>query len=129
VIRPFLAALAFTLALPLAASAQSAPAAPAVPPISSSPATPGAAPAAPHHPHHRSRYFAAIRSLNLSDDQKAQIRGMVRAAKQSNAGADAPTRRANMKQLRAQIAGVLTADQRTRLRTALAQQRAAEAAR
>jgi Spy/CpxP family protein refolding chaperone len=113
VIRPLLAALALTLALPLAASAQSAPA-------------PATAPAAPQHHHHRSHYFAAIRSLGLSDAQTAQIRGMVRATKQSNVGADPATRHANMKQLRAQIAGVLTDDQRTRLRAALAQQRAAE---
>jgi Spy/CpxP family protein refolding chaperone len=129
VIRPLLSALALTLALPLAASAQSAPAGPAIPPpMSSSPAAPAPPAATPHH-HHHSRYFAAIRTLGLTDDQKAQIRRMVRDTKQSNAGADPATRRANVKQLRAQIAGVLTPDQRAQLQATLAKQRAAETAR
>ena len=121
-IRPLLSTLALIIAIPLAASAQSVP---AVPP-QSAPVTPAAA---PQHHHHHSHYFSAIRTLGLSDDQKAQIRSLVRDTKAANAGADAPTRHANVKQLRAKIAAVLTADQRAQLQATLAKERATETGR
>ena len=51
-----------------------------------------------------SRYMRALRSLNLSDAQKTQIRTIVRNQQQA---------------LRTQIDGVLTPDQRTQLRSNL----------
>jgi Spy/CpxP family protein refolding chaperone len=114
VIRFLTAAIALTLALPLAAAAQTAPA----------PAAPAAgAPAAAPRPHARVHYMAALHSLGLTADQQSQIRGFVSATKTANAGADAATRRANLKAMRREIAGVLTPDQRTQLRATLKQQR------
>ncbi len=112
-----LALLALTLGLPAVASAQTAPAAPGAPPAASAPANtaPGSVPR-----HHHNRYMRAVRSLNLSDAQKQQIRGFVQAMRTANQNADPVTKRANAKQLRAQIDGVLTPDQRTQLRAALA---------
>jgi Spy/CpxP family protein refolding chaperone len=62
----------------------------------------------------------ALRSLNLSDAQKQQIRGFARATRTADQNADPATKRANMQKLRAQIDGVLTPDQRTQLQAALA---------
>jgi Spy/CpxP family protein refolding chaperone len=114
VIRSLVAALVLILALPLAALAQTAPP-DAAPPVAASQAQ-------PHH--HHGRYLTAVHSLALTPDQTQQIRAFVRATRQANAGADAPTRRANARKLRQQIAGVLTPEQQTQLRAALAQQRA-----
>ncbi len=108
-IRPLIAALALTLAGPLAANAQTAPA-PAAAPVAGA--------VAPRH-HARGRYMAALRSLGLTADQQSQIRGFVSATKTANAGADVSTRHANLKALRGEILGVLTPDQRTQLRAAL----------
>jgi Spy/CpxP family protein refolding chaperone len=96
------------LSLPLAASAQSAPAAPAV-----------SAPAPAHH-HHKSRYMHALKQLNLSADQKAQIKGFSQTARTANENADPATKKANMQKLHAQIDGVLTPAQRDQLKAALA---------
>ena len=121
--RSVLPLIIFVLAAPLAASAQTA--SPATPP----PPAAGAAPAgsvpngAPQHRH--PRYLLAVRSLTLTADQKQQIAGFLHDTKAANQGADRGTRRANAKKLRDEINGVLTPDQRTQLRAALAQQRAA----
>lgn len=93
-------ALVAAFAFPLAASAQTIPA----------PGGPAAAPAAAgaHHRRHGDPYMQAMRSLQLSDPQKQQIRGFMEASRTS---------------LRRQIEGVLTNDQRAQLRARLAQTR------
>jgi Spy/CpxP family protein refolding chaperone len=65
---------------------------------------------APSARHHRggSRYMRVLRSLNLSDAQRQQIRAYMRASQQ---------------QLRTQIEGVLTPEQRTQLRSSMQQPR------
>jgi Spy/CpxP family protein refolding chaperone len=85
--------VAAMLAAPCAVFAQSSPA-------------PLAAPSAPSARHHDrgSSYMRALRSLNLNDAQRQQIRGYMRASQQ---------------QLRAQIDGVLTPAQRTQLHSKL----------
>lgn len=108
----FVAALsvAAMLVAPAAAFAQAAPG--AVP-------SPGAA--APAHKHyHGSPYLHALRSLDLSDSQRQQIRSLMQAARSSAAATtDRATRRANAQKLRAQIDQVLTPAQRTQLQSAL----------
>jgi Spy/CpxP family protein refolding chaperone len=102
---------AFTM--PLAASAQSLP--------GPQPAGPGVtAPAmharpGQHRRHHPNRFFHALRALNLTPQQKQQIAGDLHAARAAERQAHIASARA----LRRQIDGVLTADQRTQLRTAL----------
>jgi len=103
-------ALAAALFVPIAASAQQAP--PAAPPQQ---AAPGAVPA--HH--HRAGIRQALKQLNLTPDQRRQIAGIMKQTRLANQNADQPTRKANMKQMRTQIDGVLTADQQTQLRTTL----------
>jgi Spy/CpxP family protein refolding chaperone len=95
-------ALLAALALPLAASAQSA-----VPPQGSffQPPQPQQAGARQARRGRRDPYLHALRGLQLSDAQKQQIRGMMRAQRQ---------------QLRQQINSVLTDDQRAQLRSQLA---------
>ena len=70
----------------------------------------------------------ALKSLNLNPDQRKQIASIMRQTRAANQNADPQTRRANMKQMRAQIAGVLTPDQQARLKTALRRQHHADAA-
>jgi Spy/CpxP family protein refolding chaperone len=84
------------LLVPAAASAQGAP----------GPAAAPTAPAAttPHHRGRGPRYMRALRSLNLTDAQRQQIRTIMRNQEQA---------------LRSQIDGVLTPDQRTQLRANL----------
>jgi Spy/CpxP family protein refolding chaperone len=65
----------------------------------------------------------ALMGLGLSDDQKAQIRDIMRAARKESVGADPATRRANYKAAFAKIDTVLTPDQRVRLQTKLAELR------
>lgn len=108
--RHFLAATALVTALCGASAAAQAQAAPALSPASA----PSAAPFA--HKHHRSRLARALRSLDLSSAERAQIRtilGNARQAKQS--GTPLPHR-----QVLSQIEGVLTPAQRTAFEAALA---------
>jgi Spy/CpxP family protein refolding chaperone len=65
----------------------------------------------------------ALMGLGLSDAQKTQIRDIMSAARAQNAGADADTRRANMKAAMAKIDTILTPDQRTKLHAKLAELR------
>ncbi len=111
-------ALAATLLVPLAASAQSV----APPPAPQAPAA-----GAPAHAHHAGMR-QALKNLNLSDDQRKQIAGIMKQTRQANQNADPQTRRANMKQMRAQINGVLTPDQQTQLRVTLRNMHRANAA-
>ncbi len=101
-VRSSLIALAIVLAFPLTAAAQTDPGQPAPMPAQ-------AQPAHPHH-HHRPRYVAALRTLALTPDQKAQIRGF---------------RRSDAKMFRDQVEGILTPDQRAQLRASLAPQQGA----
>jgi Spy/CpxP family protein refolding chaperone len=80
------------------------------------PAGPGAAAPAQRH---RAGLRQALKRLNLTDDQRRQIAGIMKQTRLANRTADQPTRRANNKQMRAQINGVLTADQQTQLRQTL----------
>lgn len=107
------AAIALAAGLPIAASAQVVPAPPA-----------NGAPAQAGHAHRVSPYMHALRSLNLSDSQKSQIRSIMQSYRQKNKGVDRTTRRANTKQMRADIVNVLTPDQRTALQQNLRQMRA-----
>ncbi len=110
-IRPLFIALAVALAFPLAAAAQSAP-----PPVAPSQAAPAQDAPAQHHV----RFMDAVRSLSLTPDQQQKIAAFASERKQANAGADAPTRRANAKKFRHEIVAILTPDQRAQLRTATA---------
>ena len=119
-----LGAFAFVAALaaPLAASAQPAPIPSAVEPAVGAPAGSHSGPRG----HHRRGFAHALRGLNLSDAQKQQISGFMKAARtnmQTAKTADLQTRRANMAALRRQIDGVLTPDQRVQLETNLARER------
>lgn len=110
-------ALVAALAAPLAASAQS------VPPAGAPPAGPRAGWHGHwHHNHHHRRnpYFHALRTLNLSDAQKKQIR----AAFQQMRAADRAAIRANAEKMRGQVDAALTPAQREQLRTTLARERA-----
>jgi Spy/CpxP family protein refolding chaperone len=104
------AALATAFAVPTAALAQNVPGQP--PPGAAQGVT---APAHAHHGHHHSRYLHALRALNLSDAQRAQIRDAVRQTRQANQNADPQTRRANQQALHQRVDALLTPDQRTRL--------------
>jgi Spy/CpxP family protein refolding chaperone len=55
----------------------------------------------------------------LSDAQRQQIKTAMTQMRQNNQNVDPQTRRANVKQLRAQIDAILTPDQRTRLHNEL----------
>ena len=95
-------ALLAAFALPLAASAETVPA-------------PGAAgpPPGMHQRYHQHRrhgdpYMRAMRSLQLSDAQKQQIRGFMKTSREA---------------LRRQIEGVLSTDQRSQLQSSLARGR------
>lgn len=85
-----------------AAFAQTAPAAPAA-------AEATAAPAMGANHHRKNKMMSALRELNLSDDQKAKIKGFMTSYRDARSSATPETREA----LRGQIEGVLTADQRT----------------
>jgi Spy/CpxP family protein refolding chaperone len=106
------AAVAASFALPLAVSAQQAP------PPATAPAPPASAP-------HRggAHFMRALRSLNLSDAQKTQIKTAMQQTRQANENADPQTRKANLEQLRSQITSVLTPDQRAQLQAELQKER------
>lgn len=109
------AALAVACALPAVAFAQTAPApAPLTSPM----------PGKHGHHGHRGGYMRVLNTLGLSAAQKQQIQTAMQQSRQANQNADPATRKANREKLRAQIDGILTPDQRTRLQAALAQQRA-----
>lgn len=80
------------------------------------PSLPAASAAAPGRVPRAAPYMRALRSLQLSDDQRAQIGSIVREHRLQNAGADRATRRAGLKEMRQEIAGVLTPEQRKLLR-------------
>lgn len=67
----------------------------------------------------RRRMAQALAGLGLSDDQKAQIREIMRSARKENVNADPQTRRANYKAAFAKIDALLTPDQRTKLHARL----------
>jgi len=104
------AALATAFAVPTAALAQNTPQ--ALPPGATQGVT---SPAHSHHGHHHGRYLHALRALNLSDAQRAQIRDAVRQTRQANENADPQTRRANEQALHQRVDALLTPDQRTHL--------------
>jgi Spy/CpxP family protein refolding chaperone len=107
--RPLLTPLALAAALlgsGVAAVAQNAPPTPG-------PAAGGAPPA---HQHHRGRLGRALRSLDLSDAQKAQIRTIVSNAHQAKENGSPTTRQ----ELVQQIEGVLMPDQRRKFEAAMA---------
>jgi len=102
-----LALAALVAGLPLASLAQSAP--------TPAPAGTPAAQAEHHHGGH-GHMMKMLSELNLTADQKSKIDGYVAASKTANANTtDREVRRANMKALRVQIMGVLTADQKSQL--------------
>ena len=106
------AALVAAFAAPAAVFAQQAPAVPMASP------GPGM-----HRHHHGNGYMRALRSLNLSDAQKQQIKSAVQQTRQANQNADPATHKANAAKLRSQIDGILTADQRAQLQATMQQQR------
>jgi Spy/CpxP family protein refolding chaperone len=109
----FLGALAFAaaLALPTVACAQQGPAQP----NNGAPAAAG---------HHRGGPAAALEGLNLTPDQRDQIKAAIRAdraAAKSSDGQqpDPATRKANREKMIGDIEQVLTPDQRTQFETNL----------
>jgi Spy/CpxP family protein refolding chaperone len=107
------AALAVSVGLPIAASADQTP--PVDPPAVVTP-----------QGHHGGRYMHALHQLTLSSAQQQQIKDAVAQTRSANQNVDKPTRRANMQKLRAQINGILTPDQRTQLRAEIQKERAAD---
>jgi len=102
--RLILAPLALAGALlggSVAAFAQAAPAPAATAPQNADDGAPAQA------MHHRSKMREVLSSLDLTDDQKAQIKGFMKSFHDSRQTATPETR----KQLLAQIEGVLTPDQ------------------
>jgi Spy/CpxP family protein refolding chaperone len=73
------------------------------------PAAPGGSPMAS-----RRRMGKILLSLGLSDDQKSQIRTIMRNARKDSMNADGPTRKANFQAALAKIDTVLSPDQRTK---------------
>lgn len=79
------------------------------------------------------RFGQLLLSLNLSDDQKSQIRSIMAAARQHNQGiTDPQQRRENLRNAFAKIRSVLTPEQQAKLaadtKAAQARRRAAAAA-
>ncbi|HXP94035.1 MAG TPA: hypothetical protein VN905_11255 [Candidatus Binatia bacterium] len=110
-----IALVAFAAGLPLAASAQVVP-----PPAQTGPSAPSQG--APQQ-HHRNPYMRALRSVNLSDAQKSQIRSILQSYRQKDQGLDQTARRANAQQMRTDIMNVLTPAQRTQFQQAVQQMR------
>jgi len=81
--------------------------------------------AAPHRGgrHHR-RGGGWMKSLNLSADQKTQIKSIMQASRSKNQGADPATRRASRQAAMAQVRSVLTPAQQTTFDAHMAQMRA-----
>jgi len=77
---------------------------------------PAAPPAAHQHRHH----FALFRGLNLSSDQKAQIKSIHQKYRAQNQTiSDRNQRRANMRAERQEVMAVLNPDQRAKLQQRL----------
>jgi Spy/CpxP family protein refolding chaperone len=111
-----LALVAFAAALPIAASAQVQSLA------QSGPATQQQG-GPPYGQRRGGPFLRALRSLDLSDQQKSQIRSIMQSYRQKNQGADQATRRANNQQMRNAIMNVLTPAQRTQFQQQLQQLR------
>lgn len=75
---------------------------------------PSPAPAQGHR-----RFGQILLSLNLSDQEKAQIRAIVQSARRQSQNADRETRRANMQAAFKKIDGLLTPAQRRQLHAKL----------
>jgi len=103
---------------PLAAGAQTT----APPPPAAAPAPPSGA---AHRGHHAGPWMQSLHSLQLGDDQRRQIAALIKASHQANRGADRDTRRANAKQLHAQIEALLSPGQRVQFHAELRRERAA----
>ncbi|MBD5656774.1 MAG: hypothetical protein IAI50_16570 [Candidatus Eremiobacteraeota bacterium] len=72
----------------------------------------------------RRRMAEVLRSLDLSDEQKQQIREIMTATRKENANADPSTRGTNMRAAYAKISDtVLTPDQRSKFQAKMAQMR------
>jgi Spy/CpxP family protein refolding chaperone len=67
----------------------------------------------------RRRMAQALMGLGLSDDQKTQIREIMRSTRKESVNADPETRRANYKAAFAKIDELLTPDQRVKLHARL----------
>ena len=104
------AALAGAIALPTAAFAQQAPPAPAS----------SAHPWGRQGHHHRGGFMHMFRSLNLSDQQKTQIRQIMQQFRQAHPAGSQPDPQAR-KQMRDQVMNVLTPQQRQQLQTEMQQ--------
>ena len=63
----------------------------------------------------------ALMSVNLTDAQKAQIRGIMAAARAQSAGVDPVTRRVNYRAAMAKVQAVLTPEQRIAFEAKLAE--------
>jgi Spy/CpxP family protein refolding chaperone len=78
---------------------------------------------------HRMRYGQVLQSLNLSDDQKTKIRGIIQSARAQNQNVtDRETKRANMKAAFAKVEALLTPSQRDQLHAKLKALRAQQGA-
>jgi Spy/CpxP family protein refolding chaperone len=76
------------------------------------------------NPNARHHFAEALMSLNLSDAQKSQIRGIMDAARAQAKTQDPDTRRATMRTAFAKVQAVLTPEQRTAFKAKLAALRA-----
>ncbi len=103
------------LVLPLLAAGLIAGSAGAFAQTAPSSADASAAPATGAHHHHKNKMMSALRELNLSDDQKAKIKGYMTSYRDARSSATPETREA----LRGQIEGVLTPDQRAQFEARL----------
>jgi len=87
------------------------------------PAQPAAVAPAVRTGHAQHGFMAALRGVNLSDQQKAQIKQLVAQYRQAHPKGSAPDR-AGRRQLRTQILNVLAPQQRTQFDANLARMRA-----
>ena len=87
-------------------------------PAAVAPAAPGAPASRGHH-----GFMAALRGVNLSDQQKAQIKQLVTQYRQAHPKGSAPDR-AGRQQLRTEILNVLTPQQRAQFDANIARMRA-----
>jgi Spy/CpxP family protein refolding chaperone len=86
--------------------------------------SPAPAASAPARHHHGNAYMRALRSVDLTDAQRTQIRTLMTNARTNmQSTSDPAARKANFQHLREQIEAVLTPAQRTKLQQTLAAQR------
>jgi Spy/CpxP family protein refolding chaperone len=77
----------------------------------------------------RMHYGQVLMSLNLSDDQKTKIRGIIQSAREQNQNVtDRDTKRANMRAAFAKVEAILTPAQRDQLHAKLKAMRAQQGA-